>query len=41
VLVGNGDAAKTLTVGGRTMPAAPDWSRGGYTTIFDVQQDNK
>jgi len=41
VLIGTGDAAKTLTVGGRTMPAAPDWSRGGYTTIFDVQQDNK
>lgn len=38
-LVGDGAPARSLTVGGRTMPAAPDWSRGGYTTIFDVQQD--
>lgn len=37
-LIGDGNPARTLTVGGRTMPAAPDWSRGGYTTIFDVQQ---
>ena len=36
-LVGEGDAPRWLTVGGRTMPAAPDWSRGGYTTIFEVQ----
>jgi len=41
VLIGDGGPNPTLTVGGRTMPAAPDWSRGGYTTIFDVQQDNK
>ncbi len=41
MLIGEGAPARTLTVGGRTMPAAPDWSRGGYTTIFDVQQDNK
>ncbi len=40
MLVGDGEPARSLTVGGRTMPAAPDWSRGGYTTIFDVQQDN-
>lgn len=39
MLVGEGEPARTLTVGGRSMPAAPDWSRGGYTTIFDVQQD--
>lgn len=38
-LIGQGSPARSLTVGGRTMPAAPDWSRGGYTTIFDVQQD--
>ena len=38
VLIGDGDPSRELTVGGRTMPAAPDWSRGGYTTIFDVQQ---
>lgn len=40
-LIGDGNPTRTLTVNGRTMPAAPDWSRGGYTTIFDVQQDNK
>ena len=32
---GDGDAPRWLTIEGRTMPAAPDWSRGGYTTIFD------
>jgi len=36
-LVGEGSAPRWLTVGGRRMPAAPDWSNGGYTTIFDVQ----
>jgi len=36
-LVGGGDAPRWLTIGDRTMPAAPDWSRGGYTTIFDAQ----
>lgn len=36
-LVGGGDAPRWLTIGDRTMPAAPDWSRGGYTTIFDSQ----
>jgi len=41
MLIGSGDPTRTLTVGGRTMAAAPDWSRGGYTTIFDVQQDTK
>jgi hypothetical protein len=34
-LVGGHDAPRWLTIEGRTMPAAPDWSRGGYTTIFD------
>lgn len=38
ILLGDGQPKRELTVGGRTMPAAPDWSRGGYTTIFDVQQ---
>jgi len=38
VLVGDSAPPATLTVQGRTMPAAPDWSRGGYTTIFDVQE---
>lgn len=33
-----GSAPDTLTVGGRTMPAAPDWFRGTYTSIFDYQQ---
>lgn len=37
VLIGDSSAPDTLTVQGRTMAAAPDWSRGGYTTIFDVQ----
>jgi len=41
MLIGSGDPARSLTIDGRTMPAAPDWSRGGYTTIFDVQQDSK
>ncbi len=41
MLIGQGEPARSLTVHGRTMPAAPDWSRGGYTTIFDVQQDRK
>ena len=36
-LIGDGGPPRWLTVGGRKMPAAPDWSRGGYTTIFDVQ----
>ncbi len=36
-LVG-GDAPRWITIEGRTMPAAPDWSRGGYTTIFAAQQ---
>jgi hypothetical protein len=35
-LVG-GSAPRWITVAGRRMPAAPDWSRGGYTTIFDAQ----
>lgn len=36
-LVG-GPAPRWITVGGRRMPAAPNWSQGGYHTIFDVQQ---
>ena len=38
VLVGSAAPPRSLTIEGRTMPAAPDWSRGGYTTIFDVQE---
>ena len=34
-LVGGGDPPRWLTIEGRRIPAAPDWSRGGYTTIFD------
>ena len=33
-----GRAPRTLTVDGRTMPAAPDWYRGAYRSIFAVQQ---
>ena len=33
-----GPAPRTITVDGRPMVAAPDWSKGGYHTIFDVQQ---
>jgi len=33
-----GSAPSTLTVGGRSIPAAPDWFRGTYTSIFDHQQ---
>jgi len=32
-----GEPPRTLTVQGREMPAAPDWSKGGYSTIFDAQ----
>ena len=35
-LVG-GEAPRWISIGGRSMPAAPDWSRGGYTTIFAAQ----
>jgi ectoine hydroxylase-related dioxygenase (phytanoyl-CoA dioxygenase family) len=34
-LVGGGERPRWLSIEGRRMPAAPDWSRGGYTTIFD------
>jgi ectoine hydroxylase len=34
-LVGGGDPPRWLSIEGRRLPAAPDWSRGGYTTIFD------
>jgi len=40
-LVGGSDAPRSLTIDGRRMCAAPDWSRGGYTTIFDVQAENE
>lgn len=30
-----------MTVDGRSLPIAPDWSGGGYTTIFDSQDDGK
>lgn len=33
-----GSAPTSLTVQGRTMPTAPDWFRGTYTSIFDHQQ---
>lgn len=33
-----GAAPEHLTVAGRTMPTAPDWFRGTYTSIFDHQQ---
>lgn len=33
-----GPVPRWITVDGRQLPAAPDWSKGGYTTIFDVQQ---
>ncbi len=36
-LVG-GPSPRWLTIDGRRLPAAPDWSRGGYTTIFDAQE---
>jgi ectoine hydroxylase-related dioxygenase (phytanoyl-CoA dioxygenase family) len=40
-LVGPGAAARTVTVDGRSIRTAPDWSRGGYTTIFAAQHDHK
>jgi len=33
-----GSAPATLTIEGRTMPAAPDWYNGSYQSIFSVQQ---
>ncbi|MBT5849895.1 MAG: phytanoyl-CoA dioxygenase family protein [Acidimicrobiaceae bacterium] len=33
-----GAAPDRITVGGRTMPAAPDWYKGKYTSIFAQQQ---
>jgi ectoine hydroxylase len=33
-----GAPPERLTVAGRTMPTAPDWYRGSYTSIFDHQQ---
>ena len=35
-----GSAPAHLEVGGRRMPTAPDWYRGTYTSIFDVQQQS-
>ncbi|MEL7208277.1 MAG: hypothetical protein AAGK32_08625, partial [Actinomycetota bacterium] len=37
-LVIGGDAPQTLTVEGRTMHGAPDWSKKGPPTIFGSQQ---
>ena len=34
-----GSAPDHIRVGGRTLPAAPDWYKGGYTSIFAHQQD--
>ncbi len=37
-----GSAPERLTIEGRTMPAAPDWYKGAYTSIFAHQQaDNR
>jgi ectoine hydroxylase len=33
-----GNRQRWMEVDGRVMPVAPDWSAGGYTSIFDVQQ---
>ncbi|MDH4171622.1 MAG: phytanoyl-CoA dioxygenase family protein [Acidimicrobiia bacterium] len=33
-----GSAPDHLEIDGRRMPTAPDWFRGSYTSIFDVQQ---
>ena len=33
-----GDLPRWMTIGGRRIPVAPDWSRGGYTTIFQSQE---
>jgi ectoine hydroxylase len=33
-----GPRQRWMEVEGRKMPVAPDWSAGGYTSIFDVQQ---
>ena len=35
-----GPRARWMQVGERTVPVAPDWSGGGYTSIFDVQQND-
>ena len=34
-----GSLPRTLTIDGRRMPAAPDWFRGSYSSIFAHQQD--
>ena len=34
-----GQRARWMEVGARRLPVAPDWSQGGYTSIFDVQQN--
>lgn len=33
-----GDVPRWMRIEGRSIPVAPDWSRGGYTTIFAAQQ---
>ncbi|WP_419931923.1 phytanoyl-CoA dioxygenase family protein [Candidatus Poriferisodalis sp.] len=35
-----GEASQRLTIGGRTMHGAPDWSRKGPPTIFGSQQND-
>ena len=37
-IVVRGERQRWMEVAGRRMPVAPDWSAGGYTSIFDVQQ---
>ena len=32
-----GERQRSMEIGGRRLPVAPDWS-GGYTSIFEVQQ---
>ena len=34
-----GSLPERMMIGGRSVPIAPDWSGGGYTTIFDSQDD--
>ena len=34
-----GERPRWMEVGARRMPVAPDWSKGGYTSIFNVQQN--
>ena len=36
-----GERPRWMEVGARRMPVAPDWSKGGYTSIFNVQQNEE